>query len=74
MSDRLLTITLGIDRDGTIHSRTQTHESTFGEAYRSLIKLREELDRQIASRKLCPANPKFGQRATDSTVSDEKAD
>lgn len=70
MSDQLLTIEMSIDRDGHIHSRTQTHESTFAEAYRSLIKLREELDRQIAQKKKCPANPKFGQDAADSTVSD----
>jgi len=60
MSKRLVTITMSVDEDGNIYDDTQTHGNSFAEVYRGFRCIREELDRQIAGRRQCPFNPKYG--------------
>lgn len=59
--DPLVTITISIDRDGSVFDDTQTHGNSFAEVYRGMVAIRAEIDRQIAERRACPFNPKFGQ-------------
>lgn len=57
----LVTMTLSVEVDGDdlhVHDSTQTHGNSWADVYRGTVMLREELDRQIASRRDCPFNPK----------------
>jgi hypothetical protein len=47
-------------RDGSVVNNTACHGSTFAEAYAGLMAVRDEVDRQIADRRSCPFNPKYG--------------
>lgn len=60
MAKRLVTMTLSVDEDGNIYDDTQTHGNSFSEVYRGFLLLRDEIDRQIADRRKCPFNPKYG--------------
>lgn len=56
----LITINMHVTQDGDdyhVHDDTQTHGNTWAEVYKGMIMLRDELNRQIADRKLCPFNP-----------------
>lgn len=56
--DPLLTITFAIGRDGSIHNDTQTHGNSFADVYRAFHAVRNEIDRQIVERRVCPFNPR----------------
>lgn len=55
--DPVLTITFRVDRDGNIANDTQTHDKTFAEVYRGFHAVHQEIERQIAERRVCPYNP-----------------
>jgi hypothetical protein len=63
--DPLLTITISIDRDGNVYDDTQTHGNSFADVYRGFVAVRGEIDRQIAERRKCPFNPKYGKGIQD---------
>ena len=46
--------------DGSVVNDNVCHGSTFAEAYTALMAVRDEIDRQIADRRRCPFNPKYG--------------
>lgn len=57
----LITMTMSVAVDGDdfhVSDSTQTHGNAWADVYRGMVMLREELDRQIESRRLCPFNPK----------------
>lgn len=57
----LVTMTLSVSVEGDnfyVSDSTQTHGNSWAEVYRGMIMLRDELQRQIDSAKLCPFNPK----------------
>ncbi len=58
--DPLLTITISIDRNGDVFDDTQTHDNSFADVYRGFIAVRNEINRQISERRVCPFNPKYG--------------
>lgn len=64
-TDRLVTITMSVDADGNIYDDTQTHGNTFAQVYRGFIAIQEEIARQVAERKFCPYNPKYGNQGAD---------
>lgn len=61
MADRLITITIGIDREGNVYDDVQTHDNSFADVYRGMCAVRDEVERQIRERRNCPFNPKHGQ-------------
>jgi hypothetical protein len=56
--DRLITITVGIGRNGDIFEDTQTHGNTWSDVYRGMHAVKAEIERLIAERRECPYNPK----------------
>jgi hypothetical protein len=57
----LVTMTISVSVDGNdyhVSDSTQTHGNEWGEVYRGMAMIRDEVTRQIASAKLCPFNPK----------------
>lgn len=57
----LVTMTLSVAVDGEdfhVSDSTQTHGNSWAEVYKGMTMLRDELQRQIDSAKLCPFNPK----------------
>lgn len=57
MSDFVVEYTIKIDRDGNIHNDVATNGSTFAEVYRAFHAIKDEVERQIAERRVCPFNP-----------------
>lgn len=56
----LVTMTLSVAVDGDdfhVSDSTQTHGNSWGEVYRGMMMIRDEVQRQIASGKQCPFNP-----------------
>lgn len=56
----IVTMKLWVEVDGDdyhVHDDTQTHGNGWGEVYRGMIMLRDELNRQISEAKSCPFNP-----------------
>ena len=47
-------------RDGSVVNDNVCHGATFAEAYRHLLAVRDEVDRQIRDRRACPFNPRYG--------------
>jgi hypothetical protein len=58
VSERLITIEIGIGRDGSVFQDTQTHGNDWADVYRGIHAVRDEIDRLIADRRECPFNPK----------------
>ena len=63
--NRLVTLNISIDREGNVYEDTQTHGNSFADVYKGFIAIKAELDRQIAERRNCPFNPKYGEGLTD---------
>ena len=59
-SDRLVTVTVSIARNGDVYDDTVTHGNTYADVYSGLVQVRAEIDRQITQRRACPYNPKYG--------------
>lgn len=55
--ERLVTITIGIGRNGDIFEDTQCHGNGFADVYRGMTKVRERLDELVLQRRQCPFNP-----------------
>lgn len=58
---RLVTIAFAVDLDGDdvhIRNHNQMHESTWAEAYRGMLEIQKEFERQIAERFNCPFHPR----------------
>lgn len=54
-----MTITASVDGDDNhLQDSTETHGNTWPEVYKGMLMIRDEIDRQIKSAKLCPYNPK----------------
>jgi len=56
----LITMTLSVAVDGDdyhVSDSTQTHGNTFAEVYRGMTMIRDEVQRQIDDRRMCPFNP-----------------
>lgn len=53
----LVTMTISIDRDGTVHSDVQTHDNSYSEVAVGLAAVRDEINRVFAERKTCPHYP-----------------
>ena len=60
MTEPLVTFTISISRNGDVTNDTQTHGNTFAEVYRGFQLIKTEVERQIAERRNCPFNPKYG--------------
>ena len=57
----LVTMTISAAVDGEdyhLTDSTQTHGNSWAEVYRGLLMIRDEVQRQIDSRRDCPFNPK----------------
>ena len=57
----LVTMTMSVEVDGDdyhVHDSTQTHGNSWADVYRGMVMLRDELNRQLDSRRDCPFNPK----------------
>ena len=59
-SDRLITMTIAIGRNGDVYQDTQTHGNSWGEVYRGTHGIKEEIHRLIADQRSCPLHPKKG--------------
>jgi hypothetical protein len=58
---KLITMELCAEQDGehfSVHDSTQTHGNSWADVYRGMVMLRDELNRQIEERRLCPFNPR----------------
>lgn len=66
----VLTFTARVDRDWVVHSRIETHKSSFNLAVAALIVLKAEIQKQIDSRSVCPA---YREAATPLPQAAEKA-
>lgn len=66
----VLTFTARVDRDWFVHSRIETHKSSFNLAVAALIVLKAEIQKQIDSRSVCPA---YREAATPLPQAAEKA-
>lgn len=56
----LVTMKMSVKVDGHdfhVCDETETHGNDWSDVYRGMVMLRDELNRQIAERKLCPFNP-----------------
>ena len=57
----LISMNLRVETNGVdwhVHDDTHIPEDiTWAEAYKGMVALRDELNRQIADRKMCPFNP-----------------
>lgn len=60
MSEVLLEVTMRVMRNGDIHEDTATHGNSFSDVYRGFHLIKAEVERQIAARRECPYNPKYG--------------
>lgn len=56
--DRLVTISISIGRDGDVFEDMQCHGNSWGDVYRGIHLVRDEVDRLIRERRGCPFNPK----------------
>ncbi len=56
--DLLVTITIAIERDGSVHQDTQCHGNRWADVYRGMHGVKAEVERLIADRRECPFNPK----------------
>ena len=63
MPKMVVTYTISIDVDGNIYNDVQPHNSSYAEVYKAFRSIKEEVDRQIAQRRECPYNPKYGKAA-----------
>jgi hypothetical protein len=62
----LVTMTLSVAVDGDdyhVSDSTQTHGNSWADVYRGLTMIRDEVQRQIDSRRDCPFNPARVRRA-----------
>ena len=57
MTQFVVEYTIKIDREGNIHNDVATNGSSFGEVYKAFHAIRDEVDRQIKERRVCPYNP-----------------
>lgn len=57
-SERLITMTIAIDRGGNVYQDTQTHGNTWAEVYRGTHGIKSEIHRLIAEQRACPFHPK----------------
>lgn len=57
-AERLITMTLAIDRHGNVYQDTQTHNNTFAEVYRGTMCIKAELERLVQAQRQCPFHPK----------------
>jgi hypothetical protein len=64
-SDFLIKYTIQIDHDGGLTSYVETCDNSFADIYRGFRLIKAEVERQIAERKNCPYNPKYGKEPTD---------
>lgn len=56
----LVTMTMYVEVDGDdyhVHDDTQTHGNDWADVYKGIVMLRDELNRQLTDKKLCPFNP-----------------
>lgn len=60
MSRLVVTYTISIDEGGNIYNDVQPFDSSFAEVYKAFLAIKEEVDRQIRERRVCPFNPKYG--------------
>lgn len=59
-SDRLVTITISVDREGNIFEDTQCHGNSWADVYRGKLLVKARLEELVARRRECPFNPKYG--------------
>jgi hypothetical protein len=57
VGERLVTITIGIGRNGDIYEDTQTHGNSYADVYRGIHAVKAEVERLIGERRECPNNP-----------------
>ena len=55
----IVTYTISIDERGNIYNDVNTHGNSFATVYWGFCAIKEEVDRQIAERRVCPFNPKY---------------
>lgn len=58
MTDRLVTITISIGRNGDIHEDTQCHGNSWADVYRGKVAALERMKFLVDERRICPFNPK----------------
>jgi hypothetical protein len=56
--DRLITMTIAIDRDGNVYQDTETHNNPWSEVYRGTKCIQKEIERLIEEQRRCPIHPK----------------
>lgn len=56
--DRLVTMTICIDRDGNVFHDTQTHDNKWSEVYKGTKAIQKEVGRLVAEQRRCPVHPK----------------
>jgi hypothetical protein len=72
--DRLITITVGIGRNGDIYEDTQTHGNSWADVYRGMHAVKAEIERLIEQRRECPNNPKCESYVIEPSPSPEPQD
>ena len=60
VGDVLVEYHIRIMRDGSVWNDVQCHGNPFSDVYRGMRLVRDEVDRQIAERRECPFNPRYG--------------
>ena len=57
MANRLVTLTLIVERGGVIHTDLQTHDNSYADVTQGLVLIRDELDRVFTEQRKCPYFP-----------------
>jgi hypothetical protein len=57
MTEFVVEYTIKIDREGNITNDVVTHGNSFADVYAAFHVIKNELDRQIRERRVCPYNP-----------------
>lgn len=55
--ERLVTITIGIGRNGDIFEDTQCHGNGFADVYRGMVAVQARVNELVEQRRSCPFNP-----------------
>lgn len=69
----IVTYTISIDESGNIYNDVQPYNSSFAQVYTAFCTIKEEVDRQIAERRVCPFNPKYLQPDHPAVIADRDA-
>jgi hypothetical protein len=64
----LVTLTIAVNRDGSLVSDVQTHDNSYADVSRGLAACKQEIERVFAEQKHCPYYPKAAGQARQKII------